>query len=111
MQWTAPEILRGEHYDSSVDVYSFGVILWELIVRQQPHEGMTSYEIITGVAANGLRPPIPSSAPPRYLELMTRCWSEDSSERPKFTEVLSILEDMITEEELKEWEFNKETYY
>jgi hypothetical protein len=88
----------------------FKITFFLKFVRQQPHEGMRSYEIITGVAQSGLRPPIPQSSPPMYLDLMTRCWDEDPTVRPKFTEILRILEDMITEEELKEWEFNKESF-
>lgn len=75
-------------------MYSYGIVLWELITAQEPYDGMESMEVAYAAAERGLRPVIPTVCPEGYAELMERCWSDDPSDRPDFTEVLSILFDM-----------------
>ncbi|GMI48845.1 hypothetical protein TrCOL_g5988 [Triparma columacea] len=89
--WTAPEIIRQEPYTEKADVYSYGIVLWELITAQEPYSGMESMEVAYAAAERGLRPSIPSVCPEGYSELMQRCWSDEPDERPDFTEVMVIL--------------------
>ena len=62
--WSAPEMLSGLQYTSTVDVYSFGILLWEIVTRRVPYENITSVKIISSVIG-GLRPmvPMPSGKP------------------------------------------------
>ncbi|GMH77445.1 hypothetical protein TrVE_jg14035 [Triparma verrucosa] len=89
--WTAPEIIRQEAYTEKADVYSYGIVLWELITAQEPYSGMESMEVAYAAAERGLRPTIPTVCPEGYAELMQRCWSDNPADRPDFTKVLEIL--------------------
>ena len=89
--WTAPEIIRQEAYTEKADVYSYGIVLWEIITHQEPYSGMESMEVAYAAAERGLRPTIPSICPEGYAWLMQKCWSDDPDDRPDFSEVLESL--------------------
>ena len=59
----APEIVRQEEYSESADVFSFSIILWELLTRDHPYPGRTGMALAYDVANKGLRPTIPSYCP------------------------------------------------
>jgi len=58
--WAAPEVLRYSKYSEKADIYSFGIVLWELLTRAHLYEGMLSYQVAIEVGTNGLRPPLPT---------------------------------------------------
>jgi len=103
VQWMAPEVFRGKPYSSSVDTYSFGIILWEMVARQQPHENLLAFEIISGVAKENLRPPVPEDCAESYKILMRSCWDDNPLKRPTFDKIVNILSEMIVDEEMKDW--------
>ena len=86
----APEVIRHESYSSNADVYSFGIVLWQLITREVPFATMTPIQAAFAVAG-GQRPEIPSSTPPRLAEIIRACWDQDSHKRPSFTYVAMAL--------------------
>jgi len=90
--WTAPEVLRNEQYDEYADVYSFGIVLWECITREDPFAGMPPFQIVLAVGTKGLRPQIPTKCPPNWLKLITDCWAEDPKTRPSFDDIMQRLE-------------------
>lgn len=92
--WTAPEVLTNLNYTLKADVYSFGIVLWECITREDAYAGMQTYEVICAVAKEGLRPTIPQGIPHPYVYLMKRCWDESMDSRPHFQEILNELEEM-----------------
>jgi serine/threonine protein kinase len=59
-KWMAPEVLTGNVYSESADVYSMGIVLWEMLTGQCPYDGMKQVEIALSVVNNQVRPPIPS---------------------------------------------------
>jgi serine/threonine protein kinase len=71
--WTAPEIIRGESYSEKADVYSFGIVMWELLTRKVPYASQTFMSVALEVL-DGKRPEVPSDCPPDFKELMQRCW-------------------------------------
>ena len=90
--WMAPEVLMSKPiYDEKVDVYSFGIILWELLTGQVPYGNMSTAKIAISVVEKGLRPEIPENTPPGVRELITMCWDTDPNKRPSMDFVLSEL--------------------
>lgn len=92
--WTAPEVIRQEPYTHKADVFSYGIILWELLTGREPYEGMQGMEVAYAVADDGLRPTIPSICPEGYPELLSNCWSDNPDVRPEFGEILDSLHKM-----------------
>eukprot|EP00698_Gefionella_okellyi_P011806 TRINITY_DN3136_c0_g4_i4.p1 TRINITY_DN3136_c0_g4~~TRINITY_DN3136_c0_g4_i4.p1 ORF type:complete len:572 (+),score=101.65 TRINITY_DN3136_c0_g4_i4:93-1808(+) len=90
--WMAPEVLRSEAYSIRADVYSFAIVLWELVTLQAPHPRMQYYELIRRVADEGLRPVIPPTVPSVIAQLIKDCWAEDPHARPLFPVILKRLE-------------------
>jgi len=90
-QWMAPEVIGSNHYTEKADVFSFGIIMWELVSRQLPYQGMNSAQVSVGVLTKGLRPSIPDRPPPPYAELIEECWHQDPDKRPSLLEILERL--------------------
>ena len=98
VQWMAPELLQNYNSDNitdKVDVYSFGIIIWEMYSRTQPYKGMSVSQIINFVCNEKGRPNCDLIAkddmPKGLFELMTKCWDKNPSSRPTFEEILEIL--------------------
>eukprot|EP00545_Synedropsis_sp_CCMP1620_P000309 CAMPEP_0119017948 /NCGR_PEP_ID=MMETSP1176-20130426/18167_1 /TAXON_ID=265551 /ORGANISM="Synedropsis recta cf, Strain CCMP1620" /LENGTH=975 /DNA_ID=CAMNT_0006971823 /DNA_START=314 /DNA_END=3241 /DNA_ORIENTATION=+ len=91
-RYMAPEVIRHESYSSNADVYSFGILLWQLITREVPFATMTPIQAAFSVA-EGRRPEIPVSTPPQLREIIQACWDQDSHQRPSFTYIAMALAD------------------
>ncbi|KAL6880455.1 hypothetical protein ACP4OV_012020 [Aristida adscensionis] len=91
LPWMAPELLtmNGTKVSEKVDVYSFGIVMWEIITGEDPYDGMHYGGVIGGILSNTLRPPVPTSCNPEWRKLMEQCWSTEPERRPSFTEVAS----------------------
>ncbi|KAE8665340.1 Kinase superfamily protein with octicosapeptide/Phox/Bem1p domain [Hibiscus syriacus] len=89
LPWMAPELLNGS--SSLVDVFSFGIVMWELLTGEEPYSDLHYGAIIGGIVSNTLRPPVPECCDPEWRSLMERCWSSEPSERPNFTEIANEL--------------------
>ncbi|CAL4989476.1 unnamed protein product [Urochloa decumbens] len=92
-RWMAPEVINHQPYDNKADVYSFGIVLSELMTSKIPYTGMTPIQAAVGVK-QGLRPKLPENAHPRLLNLVQRCWEALPSDRPTFTDIVTELEDI-----------------
>lgn len=95
--WMAPEVIRNELCSEKVDVWSFGVVLWELLTSEIPYKDVDSSAVIWGVGNNSLRLPIPSSLPDGFQILLRQCWSAKPKNRPTFRHILMHL-DIATSE-------------
>eukprot|EP00262_Sarcandra_glabra_P019151 TRINITY_DN710_c0_g1_i1.p1 TRINITY_DN710_c0_g1~~TRINITY_DN710_c0_g1_i1.p1 ORF type:complete len:417 (-),score=51.08 TRINITY_DN710_c0_g1_i1:32-1282(-) len=96
-RWMAPEMIQHRPYNQKVDVYSFGIVLWELITGLLPFQNMTAVQAAFAVVNKGFRPVIPSDCLPVLGEIMTRCWDANPEVRPPFTEVVRMLENAEAE--------------
>mmetsp|Transcript_12684 Transcript_12684/g.19222 ORF Transcript_12684/g.19222 Transcript_12684/m.19222 type:complete len:829 (+) Transcript_12684:284-2770(+) len=91
VQWMAPEILANESYAEPADVYSYGIILWELLVKECPYGDMSPIQCALAVLGDS-RPEIPDWCPPLFRDLISRCMAKDPSKRPTFSEIIVILD-------------------
>jgi serine/threonine protein kinase len=87
--WMAPELCESNEriaYTQAVDVYAFGIILWEFLETSRPYSRQSfrfSNELLDFVVDGG-RPIISQKAPAEYIELMKKCWNQDALHRPRF---------------------------
>uniref|UniRef100_A0A672MJ54 Mitogen-activated protein kinase kinase kinase 7 n=1 Tax=Sinocyclocheilus grahami TaxID=75366 RepID=A0A672MJ54_SINGR len=94
--WMAPEVFEGSNYSEKCDVFSWGIILWEVITRRKPFDeiGGPAFRIMWAVH-RGTRPPLIKNLPKTIESLMTRCWSKDPSQRPSMEEILKVMSHLM----------------
>ncbi|EFJ32295.1 hypothetical protein SELMODRAFT_451542 [Selaginella moellendorffii] len=93
-RWMSPEVLEHKAYDHKTDVYSFGIMIWELLTGDIPYSDLTPLQAAIGVVQRKLRPSMPASVPDKLVNLAERCWNQDPQLRPEFSEVLTIIEEL-----------------
>uniref|UniRef100_A0A3B4B7E1 Mitogen-activated protein kinase kinase kinase n=1 Tax=Periophthalmus magnuspinnatus TaxID=409849 RepID=A0A3B4B7E1_9GOBI len=86
--WMAPEVIRSSTFSKGSDVWSYGVLLWELLTGEVPFRGIDGLAVAYGVAMNKLALPIPSTCPEPFARLMEACWSPNPHCRPAFSSIL-----------------------
>uniref|UniRef100_A0AAR2J0G7 non-specific protein-tyrosine kinase n=1 Tax=Pygocentrus nattereri TaxID=42514 RepID=A0AAR2J0G7_PYGNA len=104
IKWMAPESINFRRFTSASDVWMFAVCLWEIMSRgQQPFFWLENKDVINQLE-QGMRLPKPELCPPTLYSLMTRCWTYDPSERPRFTTLVCNLSDVHKIEQEQEVE-------
>ncbi|CAI9779641.1 unnamed protein product [Fraxinus pennsylvanica] len=103
LPWMAPELLSGKSnmVTEKIDVYSFGIVMWELLTGNEPYPDMHCASIIGGIVNNTLRPQIPTWCDPEWKSLMESCWAHDPAQRPSFSEISQKLRNMAAAMNLK----------
>ncbi|KAM3306589.1 serine/threonine/tyrosine-protein kinase HT1 [Capsicum chacoense] len=91
-RWMAPEMIKRKLYGRKVDVYGFGLILWEMLAGTIPYEDMTPVQAAYAVVNKNTRPPIPRDCPPAMRTLIEQCWSLHPEKRPEFWQIVKVLE-------------------
>ncbi|OHT02315.1 TKL family protein kinase [Tritrichomonas foetus] len=91
--YMAPEFIQGEEYTLSADVYSFGLILWEMLTGEVPFAGLESAQVIYNVVIQQQRPIIPENTPIYLQKLIESCWAHNPHERPTFSQIIPLFED------------------
>jgi serine/threonine protein kinase len=95
LRYMSPECGKGEPYNLKSDVYSFSLLLYEIMSLKEPYVKLNAEKQELRVFREGLRPKISSSWPVEVQNLLHRGWSQKISERPSMNEVLTILERQI----------------
>ncbi|KDO28107.1 TKL/DRK protein kinase [Saprolegnia parasitica CBS 223.65] len=100
--WVAPEIMRGTAYDEKVDIYSFAMVIVELLNREAPFASVPRDEkaqLLRQVAFEHRRPTIRNEAawPPSLLQLLRACWASDPTMRPSFVRIMDCLEMILAD--------------
>jgi len=81
-----------KHYDSAVDVYSFGMVIYEMVSRNSPFADVNNLlQLKETVCDKKQRPPVPHDTLPLLSSLMMSCWQHEPKKRPTFNEIVTIL--------------------
>ncbi|KAK6131440.1 hypothetical protein DH2020_034820 [Rehmannia glutinosa] len=113
-RWMAPEVINHQPYDHKADVFSFAIVLWELVTAKIPCDTMTPLQAALGVRQLPMTlicisllwqclicprvfDELPENAHPKLLDLMQRCWGALPSDRPSFSEIRIELEELLPE--------------
>ncbi|XP_076155396.1 protein-tyrosine kinase 2-beta isoform X1 [Alosa pseudoharengus] len=108
IKWMAPESINFRRFTSSSDVWMFAVCMWEIMSRgQQPFFWLENKDVINQLE-KGVRLPKPEDCPPTLYSIMTRCWTYDPHQRPKFTELVYKLSDVHKMEKDQEVEIQRD---
>ncbi|XP_072860066.2 ephrin type-A receptor 5 isoform X8 [Pogona vitticeps] len=95
IRWTAPEAIAFRKFTSASDVWSYGIVMWEVVsYGERPYWEMTNQDVIKAVE-EGYRLPSPMDCPAALYQLMLDCWQKDRNSRPKFDEIVCILDKLI----------------
>jgi len=98
LNWCAPEVLlKSSPYTSKGDVYSYGMVLWELLSHQPPFFNMHPLQIVRSIDKGEL-PTIPAGTPPNFERLIQDCWNSEPKFRPDFNIILVRLKEFVAGE-------------
>lgn len=95
IRWSSPEAMRKKKFSESSDVFSYGVVLYEIFVQEPPWKDMETIDVVIAVCG-GERMSIPNvtKLPPSIVHLMSTCWSQDPDSRPPLPSIISILREL-----------------
>lgn len=96
LRYMAPEVALEKPYNSSVDVYSFGILFWQITSLETPFTGFSLNMHNDRVIRGGLRPALNPKIGPGLNNLMKNCWSTEIHERPTFQEVAEVLRNEVS---------------
>ena len=83
ISYVAPEVLRGKKNTKESDIYSVGMLMWEIFAGHPPFDDRAhNHRLVFDICAEGLRPSILPEMPDDYVQMMQRCWDVDPSKRP-----------------------------
>ena len=91
LRYMAPEVAGSKPYNHKADVYSFGILLWELLSCKKPYAGYGIDEYYEKVVYNEVRPDVDPKWPKELRDLMSRCWDANMENRPSSQEIVDIL--------------------
>uniref|UniRef100_A0A8C6ZJX0 receptor protein-tyrosine kinase n=1 Tax=Nothoprocta perdicaria TaxID=30464 RepID=A0A8C6ZJX0_NOTPE len=95
IRWTAPEAISYRKFTSASDVWSYGIVMWEVMsYGERPYWDMSNHEVMKAIS-EGFRLPAPLACPSAIYQLMLQCWQQERARRPRFADVLGILDKLI----------------
>jgi len=102
-RYMAPEVIRHECYNYAADIYSFGLLMWEIITREKPFEPQSQIEAAGSVALEGKRPPFPNGIPLTVKTLIENCWAEKPDERMEVELLIKRLDELGSDMMAQSW--------
>ncbi|OHS94198.1 TKL family protein kinase [Tritrichomonas foetus] len=94
--WMAPELFESNKYTNKVDVYAFGMLMWEMYNEVAPFQGMNGVQIAFQVSKEGYRPSWPDSTPKKFKSFVKKCWHQNPEKRPTFSQIFrAFMQKMI----------------
>ncbi|XP_072238096.1 ephrin type-A receptor 2a [Leuresthes tenuis] len=95
IRWTAPEAIAYRKFTSASDVWSFGIVMWEVMAcGERPYWDMSNHEVMKAIN-EAFRLPAPMDCPSAIYQLMLQCWQHDRSKRPRFSDIVNILNKLL----------------
>uniref|UniRef100_A0A8C1JJM1 receptor protein-tyrosine kinase n=1 Tax=Cyprinus carpio TaxID=7962 RepID=A0A8C1JJM1_CYPCA len=95
IRWTAPEAITYRKFTSASDVWSYGIVMWEVMsYGERPYWDMSNQDVIKAIE-EGYRLPPPMDCPVSLHQLMLDCWQKERAERPKFSQIVNMLDKLI----------------
>uniref|UniRef100_A0A3Q4HUP6 receptor protein-tyrosine kinase n=1 Tax=Neolamprologus brichardi TaxID=32507 RepID=A0A3Q4HUP6_NEOBR len=95
IRWTAPEAIAYRKFTTASDVWSYGIVMWEVVsYGERPYWDMNNQDVIKAIE-EGYRLPAPMDCPVVLHQLMLDCWERDRAERPTFSQILNMLDKLI----------------
>ncbi|XP_078419992.1 ephrin type-B receptor 3-like isoform X5 [Cetorhinus maximus] len=95
IRWTAPEAIAYRKFTSASDVWSYGIVMWEVMsYGERPYWDMSNQDVINAVEQDYRLPP-PMDCPTALHQLMLDCWVKDRNNRPKFAQIVNTLDKLI----------------
>uniref|UniRef100_A0A8C9ZQQ7 receptor protein-tyrosine kinase n=1 Tax=Sander lucioperca TaxID=283035 RepID=A0A8C9ZQQ7_SANLU len=95
IRWTAPEAIAYRKFTSASDVWSFGIVMWEVMAfGERPYWNMSNHEVMKAIN-EAFRLPAPMDCPSAINQLMLQCWQNDRSKRPRFSDIVNILDKLL----------------
>lgn len=96
--WSAPEVLTQSQYSEKADIFSFAIILWELLTLKTLYPGKLGFQLAIEVGTEGLRPELPTDLPDSVtplVDLMQRAWAEEPHDRPPMSAIVEEIEAVV----------------
>eukprot|EP00741_Cyanophora_paradoxa_P011412 tig00020556_g11023.t1 len=100
-RWAAPEVLRNERYSEKVDIYSYAIVIWEMLTGEVPYSDLSPIQAAVAVAEKNVRPEIPKGTPAGLAQLISEMWDPVPANRPPFEEIVARLRHLREEYEEK----------
>uniref|UniRef100_A0A673ZBX8 receptor protein-tyrosine kinase n=1 Tax=Salmo trutta TaxID=8032 RepID=A0A673ZBX8_SALTR len=95
IRWTAPEAIAYRKFTSASDVWSFGIVMWEVMAfGERPYWDMSNCEVMKAIN-EAFRLPAPMDCPSAVYQLMLQCWLQERSKRPRFPDIVSLLDKLL----------------
>uniref|UniRef100_A0AAQ4QQ11 receptor protein-tyrosine kinase n=1 Tax=Gasterosteus aculeatus aculeatus TaxID=481459 RepID=A0AAQ4QQ11_GASAC len=95
IRWTAPEAIAYRKFTSASDVWSFGIVMWEVMAfGERPYWDMSNHEVMKAIN-EAFRLPAPMDCPSAVYQLMLQCWLQDRSKRPRFGDIVNLLDKLL----------------
>lgn len=110
LRYMAPEVASREPYTEKVDVYSFGIMLWQMARDKLPFNGLSKAEFYKHVVHGNGRPKLDKNWPSSFRTLLSSCWDKNDRLRPSFSEIITILNTLIAESSSSKGKLKQKEY-